>query len=164
MRIAVTVAVIICYPLTVGLGVEAFLPVGNIDYERCYSTYPAEPTYKMGEASESAEAREQANEAYDQQKRCIDDQKENLKPESTRNFVVISLLGVLAILSGMVYVSIVSEPVRQGLVLGGVVSVIYANMRFGDAHVDMRWKFVSALVTLVAVIIVSRRWFGSVKK
>lgn len=154
IKIAVILAVVVSYPLTVGFGVEAFLPVDTDFYKQCtkFDNYGdlGPEQYKL---------------QNDEREKCLEAARLEVVPYVTRNFIIVSVLGLLAILSGVFYIKHLSEPVRQGLVFGGVVSVLYANMRFaGDDMLDMRWRFVMALGSLVLIGVVSRRWFESSKK
>lgn len=149
IKVAVILAVVVSYPLTVGLGVEAFLPVDTNYFENCSGF----DNYYSGDNPEEFQRQN------DERERCIEAAKLESKPAITRNFLVVSGFGLLAILSGVFYIKFLSEPLRQGLVFGGVISVLYANMRFGDDVLDMRLRFVMALGSLILIGLVSRKWF-----
>ncbi|HEY4694510.1 MAG TPA: hypothetical protein VIH52_00935 [Candidatus Nanoarchaeia archaeon] len=152
VKIGLGLAIAIIFPLMVGLGVEAFYPSPKSQYEKC--RYPVVEAAAAGTVSEKSPIYPEDDPTY---KKCIDDQEKIVNTYNRNAFVVITILGFVAIAVGALFFNESLGPVAPGLVFGGLFTILYGAGR-GFTAVDKRWLFAELVVLLVGLILVTRRF------
>ncbi len=149
IKVGLLVAVAIVFPLMVGLGVEAFYPSPRMS-ERCESMMQMEDS---GEPTESEQV------AIN---KCEKDFVKEMETYNRNIFIPITIIGLLALAAGALFISEAMGPVAPGLVFGGVLTILYGSMR-GFGAVDKRWLFLELVVVLIGLILVTRRFLSQTK-
>lgn len=154
VKVSLLLAVAVIFPVMVALGIEAFMPGPEVDYAECYTQRPV----KEDEALSDEELDALYQERSDDENACRDRLDALKQPHEARVFAITSIVGFVAIAVGALKFADMTGPAGPGLVIGGMITIMYGSMRTFNT-VDKRWLFIVALVTLVGVVWVSRRWF-----
>jgi hypothetical protein len=153
VKIGLGLAVAIIFPLMVGLGVEAFYPSPENQYEKC------QPLIKEVSKDETV----LVPESDPEYKKCLDDQEKVINTYNRNVFIPVTIIGFIAIAVGALYFKESMGPVAPGLVFGGLFTILYGAGR-GFTAVDKRWLFLELVVLLIGLIVVTRRFLTTQEK
>lgn len=156
VKITLLLAVAVMYPVMVALGIEAFYPGPEIDYNECYRSSAITD-------KETPPTQEEQEKIYREQEDCRKAQDVIRHPHEAGVFVITSIVGFAAVATGALLFAQLTGPAGPGLVLGGLATIIYGSARTFDT-VDKRWLFAVAFFTLVGMMGVSWRWFRGTNK
>ena len=138
VKITLLLAVAVVFPVSVALGIEAFLPMPEVDRSECYppSLAVTEKTQPIDEAQWKVER--------EKQRECEKKIDAIIQPHEAKVFAITAVVGLLAIGIGALIFVDFTGPGGPGLVLGGLITILYGAMRTFQT-VDKRWLFFVAV-------------------
>src|SRR5882672_577470 len=141
IKIGLGLAIAIVFPLIVGLGVEAFYPSPKNAYEKC------QPVVEKVVVTDTVKA----TPAQEPDQKCLVDQEKVVNTYNRNVFIIVVIIGFIAIAAGTLYFTESIGPVGPGLVFGGLLTIVYGTQR-GFTAVDKSWLFIELLILLVGLI------------
>lgn len=151
VKITLLLAVAVMYPVMVALGIEAFYPGPEVDYNECYRVPAVREDVPLTQEEQDAR--------FQEEKVCRERLDSLREPHEARVFTITAVLGLAAVAAGALFFTGLTGPAGPGLVLGGMATIIYGTARTFQT-VDKQWLFVVAFLTLAGMVGVSWRWFS----
>ena len=151
VKMGLGVAIAIVFPLTVGLGTEAFYPSPKMS-ENCQTLMQG--NWGKDGPSDSEQAT---------MNQCQKDFDKEMETYNRNVFIPITIIGFVALAGGALLLSEAMGPVAPGFVFGGILTILYGAGR-GMTAVDKRWLFLELLIVLAGLILVTRRYLSLAAK